>query len=61
MWGERVSKNFKEKVAQCRGRMERFRDGTDSFSVQCYREASKESSILLSQLGNKGLKNTGYK
>lgn len=49
VWGERVAKNFKEKLNGCRGRMERFRSGTDSFSVQCYKEATKEYSILLSQ------------
>lgn len=49
-WGERLSKKFKENLSKCRDRMNRFRGGTDLFSQQCYTEAMKEYSKLLSQL-----------
>lgn len=49
VWGDQLSKSFKEKLSQCRERMDRFRGGADLFSLQCYTEAMKEHSKLLWQ------------
>lgn len=48
-WGDRLSKKFKESLSKCRERMNRFRGGMDAFSQQCFKEAMKEYSKLLSQ------------
>lgn len=48
-WGDKMAKNFKKRLQQIRERMERFRGNMDRFSVQCYKEATKEYSSLLSQ------------
>lgn len=48
-WGDKMARRFKEKLGNCRKRMDQFRDRDDSFSVQCYHEAAKEYAKLLQQ------------
>lgn len=49
LWGDRLGKNFKEKLDQNRVRMNQYRGRTDAFSVQCYNDSVREYSKLLSQ------------
>lgn len=48
-WGDRLVKRFEENLGKCRERMNHFRGGVDAFSQQCYAEALKYYTKLLSQ------------
>lgn len=46
-WGDRLTKKFKARSGRSGTRMNYFRDLSDSFSLQCYHEDTKNYSKVL--------------